>query len=120
MIRKWKPGSTKKSPSRADFLQCVRKVLLPGKVELFDLSLEQRTNGRRCGEIAPGGIIDKSVADKLLKLKKDFLPNRFRRDKNERHRNDNSADRDPCFVRRGLVGHRQQIKRLLVQSPVQD
>ena len=92
MIRNWNPGFGEKSPLRADFLQCVRKVFLPGKVELFDLSLEQRTNGRRCGEIAPGCIIDKSIADKLLKLKKDFLPNRFRRDKNERHRNDDSAD----------------------------
>ena len=29
---------------RTEFLQCIRKVFLPGEVELFDLSLEQRTN----------------------------------------------------------------------------
>ena len=92
MIGNRNPGDWRKRPLRADFVKYVRKVFPPGQVELFDLSLEQRTNGRGCGEIAAGCVIDKAVADELLKFKKDFLPNRFRRDKNQRHRNDNSAD----------------------------
>ena len=36
-----------------------------------------------CREVGAGCIIFKSIANQLLKLKKDFLPNGFGRGKNE-------------------------------------
>ena len=80
------------SSLRAESLQCVREVFLPGEIELFDLSLKQRTNRPGCSRVGAGCILFKSIADKLLKLEKNFLPNGFGRGKNQRHRNDNSTD----------------------------
>src|SRR6266516_4837523 len=66
-----------------------------------------------------GRIIRKYITDELLELKENFLPKRFGGDNDDGHRNDNPANRDPCLIRRSVVGHIEQTERLLIQSPVQ-
>ena len=60
-----------------------------------------------------GRIIRKSITDELLELKENFLPKRFGGDNDDGHRNDNPANRDPCLIRRSVVGHIEQTERLL-------
>ena len=97
-------------------MQGLEETLLATRIELIYSRLEQLPG--RDGRVGIGADrrLDKAAPDQSLELRQNFLLNRFGRNPQNGYRDHDPANRDPGLVRRGLVGHCEQIERVFVQD----